>query len=80
MEGLFSHFFSADRPGYHHEDREWFLQLANQQEDWCLPNVTDQVIGGTPDQDLLDEFDKSIFEKERARTATLEVEVSVWCV
>ena len=75
MEGLFSHFFSPHRPGYHQEDVEWFLELANQQDDWCVPNVSEDVIGGTSEQDLLDEFQKSIFEKERARTANLSVEV-----
>ena len=78
MEGLFAHFFSADRPGYHEEDREWFLQLANQQDDWCVPNVSDQIVEGTSDQDLLDELQKSLYEMERARTATLTVEVCVF--
>ena len=79
MEGLFSHFFSADRPGYHEEDREWFLELANQQDDWCVPSVSDVVVGGTSEQDLLDELQKSVFEKEKARTATLSIEVRVTC-
>ncbi|CAI8009278.1 hypothetical protein GBAR_LOCUS6260 [Geodia barretti] len=53
MEGLFSHFFSADRRGYHEEDMRWFLELANQQDDWCVPHVSDIVIGGTSEQDLI---------------------------
>ena len=77
MEGLFSHFFSADRRGYHEEDMRWFLELANQQDDWCVPHVSDIVIGGTSEQDLLDELQKSIYEKEKSRTATLTVEVCV---
>lgn len=75
MEGLFSHFFSPHRPGYHQEDREWFLELANQQDDWCVPNAFEEVIGGTSEQNLLDELQKSIFEKEVARTATLNIVV-----
>ena len=75
MEGLFSHFFSADRPGYHEEDAKWFLELANQQDDWRVPHVSDIVIGGTSEQDLLDELQKSVYEKEKTRTATLTVEV-----
>ena len=77
MEGLFSHFFSADRRGYHEEDMRWFLELANQQDDWCVPHVSDIVIGGTSEQDLVDELQKSIYEKEKSRTATLTVEVCV---
>ena len=34
LEGLFAHFFSPDRPGYHTEDVQWFLELANKQEQW----------------------------------------------
>ena len=77
MEGLFAHFFSPHRPGYHHKDMEWFLELANQQEDWCVPSVSEDVIVGTSEQDLLDELERSISEKERDRTATLTVEVCV---
>ena len=83
MEGLFAHFFSSHRPAYHKEDIEWFLELANQQEDWCVVDATQEVIGGTSDQDLLDELQKSIVEKERARTSTLSVEVcepKAYCV
>ena len=34
MEGLFAHFFSPYRRGYHAEDVQWFLELANKQEHW----------------------------------------------
>ena len=34
MEGFFAHFFSPYREGYHTEDVQWFLELANQQEQW----------------------------------------------
>ena len=79
MEGLFSHFFSPHRPDYHREDREWFLELANQQDDWCVPNACEEVIGGTSEQDLLDELQKSLFDKEKARTSTLSIEVYTSC-
>ena len=36
MEGLLAHYFSPDRPTYVEEDVLWFLQLANDQEQWCL--------------------------------------------
>lgn len=75
MEGLFSHFFSVDRQGYHEEDRRWFLELANQQDDWCVPHVSDVIIGGTTEQDLLDMLHSSIAEREKVRTATLAIEV-----
>ena len=34
MEGFFAHFFSPYRRGYHTEDVQWFLELANKQEQW----------------------------------------------
>ena len=34
VEGLFAHFFSMYRHGYHTEDIQWFLELANKQENW----------------------------------------------
>ena len=34
MESLFAHFFSPCRQGFHSEDVEWFLELANKQEQW----------------------------------------------
>ena len=76
MEGLFAHFFSAHRPAYHQDDVGWFLELANQQEHWCSKDVTQEVVGGTADQDLLVEYQKSIPQREKLRTSTLTVEVS----
>ena len=75
MEGLFAHFFSAHRPAYHQHDVGWFLELANQQEHWCLKDVIQEVVGGTADQDLLVEYQKSIQQREKLRTSTLRVEV-----
>ena len=34
VEGLFAHFFSPYRWGYNTEDIQWFLELANKQENW----------------------------------------------
>ena len=34
VEGFFAHFFSPYRRGYHTEDVQWFLELANKQEQW----------------------------------------------
>ena len=34
VEGFFAHFFSSYRHGYHTEDVQWFLELANKQEQW----------------------------------------------
>ena len=34
LEGFFAHFFSSYRRGYHREDVQWFLELANKQEHW----------------------------------------------
>ena len=57
---------------------EWFLELANQQEDWCVPNLVEDVIGGTSELNLLDAVQRSITEKERERTASLSVEVCMY--
>ena len=35
VEGLLAHFFSPDRPSYADEDVLYFLEMANQQEQWC---------------------------------------------
>ena len=40
VEGLFAHFFSPYRHGYHTEDVQWFLELANKQEHWKANPVT----------------------------------------
>lgn len=37
LEGLLSHFFSADRTSYFIEDVQWFLELVNKQE--CLSKL-----------------------------------------
>ena len=34
VEGLFAHFFASYRHSYHTEDIQWFLELANKQENW----------------------------------------------
>ena len=34
LEGFFAHFFSSYRRGYHREDVQWFLELANKQKHW----------------------------------------------
>ncbi len=34
LEGLFAHFFSAERGHYHSDDIRWFLELANCQKEW----------------------------------------------
>ena len=45
------------------EDMEWFLELANQQEDWCVPNLVEDVIGH--ELHVLDAVQRSITEKEK---------------
>ena len=34
LEGFFAHFFSPYRRCYHMKDVQWFLELANKQEQW----------------------------------------------
>ena len=46
MEGLFAHFFSPYRCGYHTEDVLWFLEYANKQKQWTA-NSTLQLPQGT---------------------------------
>lgn len=45
MEGLFAHYFSADRPVYNSEDVRWFLELANKQEKWKINVCVGHRIG-----------------------------------
>ena len=40
LEQLFSHFFSADRPDYNSDDVQWFLELANSQNQWSTMKVS----------------------------------------
>ena len=59
MEGLFAHFFSADRRAYHTEDVRWFLELANEQVEWKA-NVYEQdvgVVSGDLSDDILTKFE-----------------------
>ena len=62
MEGLFAHFFSADRRGYHTEDIHWFLELANEQEDWRANKYETEagVVSGDLNVDILRKFEKSV--------------------
>ena len=61
MEGLFAHFFSADRQDYHSEDIDWFLELANEQDEWRanLYEADADVISGDLSDDILTKFEKS---------------------
>ena len=43
IEGLLAHFFPPDRSSYSLEDALWFLELANQQTQWCFNVNTNQV-------------------------------------
>ena len=51
IEGLLTHFFSPDRPSYTKEDARWFVQLANQQKQWCYngteENSAEQLLAKT---------------------------------
>ena len=39
MEGLFAFFFSNYRTTFNEEDCRFFLELANQQDSFCLPSA-----------------------------------------
>ena len=43
VEGLLAHFFSPDRSSYSPKDVLWFLELANQQIQWCSKVYINQV-------------------------------------
>lgn len=43
VEGLMSHFFHPDRPSYALQDVLWFLELVNQQEQWCFNANTNKA-------------------------------------
>ena len=65
MEGLFAHFFSADRRAYHPEDVRWFLELANEQVEWRanIYEETADVVSGDLSDDILTKFEKSAMRK-----------------
>ena len=65
MEGLFAHFFSAERRSYHSEDIHWFLELANAQDEWKA-NVFEadaDVVSGDLSDDILTKFEKSAMRR-----------------
>ena len=45
IEGLLAHFFSQDRPSYSSDDAVWFLELANQQTQWCFKINEEENVG-----------------------------------
>ena len=65
LEGLFAHFFSADRRAYHPEDVRWFLELANEQVEWRanIYEETADVVSGDLSDDILTKFEKSAMRK-----------------
>ena len=65
MEGLFAHFFSADRQGYHPEDIDWFLELANEQHEWRanLYEADAGVVSGDLFDDILTKYEKSAIRR-----------------
>lgn len=44
LEGLLSHFFSADRSGYAVEDVLWFFELVNKQEQWFSKDYKSKLV------------------------------------
>lgn len=62
LEGLFTHFFSAERQRHHHDDIKWFLELSNEQNDWepTLCGEAAGVLAGSLDEDLVLKMEQSI--------------------
>lgn len=62
MEGLFAHFFSVERQSYHPNDIRWFMELANEQQQWCAKDleIGAGVIAGGLTEDLVSKME-SIF-------------------
>ena len=63
LEGLFAHFFSAERQSYHPNDVRWFMELANEQQQWCTKDLEKDsgVVSGGLTEDLVRKMEKSIF-------------------
>ena len=74
MEGLFAHFFSAERQSYHRDDVQWFLQLANEQGQWRSHSFEQLVVSGGLEEDLMSKMEKT-FDAECQRQASHKVEV-----
>ena len=75
MEGLFAHFFSPYRRGYDTEDVQWFLALANEQEQWGANPLERSVVVSSLSDDLLESAQHQLHEHPATRT-----EVSVLSV
>lgn len=81
MEGLFAHFFSAERRGYHSEDVHWFLELANEQVEWRA-NVYEadaDVVSSDLSDDILTKFEKSAMRRLPRPESTEVVGLYVYC-
>ena len=72
MEGLFAHYFSSQRRGYHYEDVRWFLQLANEQEQWGANPLEHSVVVGSLSEDLLESAQHQL-QKHHPPTIKTEV-------
>lgn len=68
MEGLFAHFFHPHRQQYHPDDCRWFLELANEQEQWRGDLLERTVISSSLSQDILTEFEKSLHQHPHPHT------------
>ena len=68
MEGLFAHFFSPYRRGYDTEDVQWFLELANEQEQWGANPLEHSVVVSSLSDDLLESAQHQLHEHPAART------------
>ena len=68
MEGLFAHFFSPYRRGYDTEDVQWFLELANEQEQWGANPLERSIVVGSLSDDLLESAQHQLHEHPATRT------------
>ena len=68
MEGLFAHFFSPYRRGYDTEDVQWFLELANEQEQWGANPLERSVVVSSLSDDLLESAQHQLHEHPATRT------------
>ncbi len=69
MEGLFAHFFSPYRPSYHPEDARWFMELANDQLQWQVTDLSRSVI--------VRSYSEALDQESESRERTIATEV-VW--
>ena len=60
LEGLLAHFFSEHQCVYHEEDIRWVFEVSNQQSQWQVSYLMNEVIDAAYSDDLLLKMDSNL--------------------